>query len=126
LGLPILKFLQEELEEPNDLQRRIFQMIEVQQVRGQMNRKVAAHQSKVKSTFGKGTKKDVFNEGDLVLRWDSMREDKSKHGKFDNVWYGPFKIAKVMDNNTFLLHNLDDTETFGGPMNGRFLKHYFL
>jgi hypothetical protein len=33
LGLPVLKFLQEELEEPNDLQRRIFQMIEVQQVR---------------------------------------------------------------------------------------------
>jgi hypothetical protein len=33
LFLPVLKFLQEELEEPNDLQRRIFQMIEVQQVR---------------------------------------------------------------------------------------------
>jgi hypothetical protein len=30
LGLPVLKFLQEELEEPNDIQRRIFQMIEVQ------------------------------------------------------------------------------------------------
>jgi hypothetical protein len=30
LGLPVLKFLQEDLEEPNDLQRRIFQMIEVQ------------------------------------------------------------------------------------------------
>jgi hypothetical protein len=33
LGLLVLKFLQEELEEPNDVQRRIFQMIEVQQVR---------------------------------------------------------------------------------------------
>jgi transposase InsO family protein len=32
LGLPVLKFLEEELEEPNDVQRRIFQMIEVQQV----------------------------------------------------------------------------------------------
>jgi transposase InsO family protein len=30
LGLPVLKFFQEELEEPNDVQRRIFQMIEVQ------------------------------------------------------------------------------------------------
>jgi transposase InsO family protein len=30
LGLPVLKFMQEELEEPNDVQRRIFQMIEVQ------------------------------------------------------------------------------------------------
>jgi hypothetical protein len=126
LGLPVLKFLQEELEEPNDLQRRIFQMIEVQQVREQVNQKVVAHQSKVKATFDKGTKKDIFNEGDLVLRWDARREDKEKHGKFDNLWYGPFRIAKVMDNNTFLLHNLDNTETFGGPVNGRFLKHYFL
>jgi hypothetical protein len=126
LGLLVLKFLQEELEEPNDLQRRIFQMIEVQQVREQVNHKAISHQRKTKATFDKGTKKDVFNEGDLVLRWDARREDKEKHGKFDNLWYGPFKIAKVMYNNTFLLHNLDDTENFGGPVNGRFLKHYFL
>jgi hypothetical protein len=91
-----------------------------------MNWKVVAHQRKVKATFDKGTKKDFCNEGDLVLRWDARREDKEKHGKFDNLWYGPFRIAKVMYNNTFLLHNLDDTETFGGPVNGRFLKHYFL
>jgi hypothetical protein len=61
-----------------------------------------------------------------VLRWDARREDKAKHGKFDNLWYGPFRIAKVMNNNTFLLHNLDNTEIFWGPMNGSFLKHYFL
>jgi hypothetical protein len=82
-----------------------------------MNQKVVAHQSKVKGTFDKGTKE---------LRWDSRKEDKAKHGKFDNLWYGPFRVAKVMDNNTFLLHNLDDTKTFGGPVNERFLKHYFL
>jgi hypothetical protein len=60
------------------------------------------------------------------LRWDSRREDKEKHGKFDNLWYGPFRITKVMNNNTFLLHNLDNTEIFGDPVNGRFLKHYFI
>jgi hypothetical protein len=103
-----------------------FKMIEVQQVREQINQKATAQQSKLKSTFDKETKKNVFNEGDLVLRWDARREDKTKHGKFDNLWYGPFRIAKVLDNNTFLLHNLDDIENFGGPVNGRFLKHYFL
>jgi hypothetical protein len=40
-----------------------------------------------------------------VLRWDARREDKAKHGKFDNLWYGPFIIAKVMNNNTFLYRN---------------------
>jgi hypothetical protein len=91
-----------------------------------VNQKVVAHQRKFKATFDKATKKYVFNEGDFVLRWDARREDKEKHGKFDNLWYGPFRIAKVMDSNTFLLHNLDNTETFGGLVNGRFLKNYFL
>ena len=84
-------------------------MIEVQWVREHVNQKVVSHQRKVKATFDKGTKKYVFNEGDLVLKWDSRREDKAKLGKFDNLWYGPFGIDKVMNNNTFLLHNLDDT-----------------
>jgi hypothetical protein len=38
LGLPVLKFLQEELEEPNDIQRRIFQIIEVQHNRGSIRK----------------------------------------------------------------------------------------
>ena len=101
-------------------------MIEVQHDREKMDHKAFIHQSKVKATFDKKTKKDIFKEGDLVLIWDARREDKSKHGKFDNLWYGPFRIAKVMNNNTFLLHNLDDSEILGGPVNGRFLKPYFL
>jgi hypothetical protein len=125
LGLPVLKFLQEEVEEPNDIQRRIFHIIEVQQRREALNEKTEAYQSKVKATFDRKTKKDTFQAGDLVLRWDTRREDKPKHGKFDNLWFGPFKVVKVMDNNTFILQNMDDTEIFGGPVNGRFLKHYF-
>jgi hypothetical protein len=76
-----------------------------------LNEKYEAYQSKVKVTFDKKTKtkKDSFKVGDLVLRWHARREDKSKHGKFDNLWFVPFKIDKVMNNNTFLLHNLDDT-----------------
>ena len=101
-------------------------MIEVQQVREKMDHKVVIHQRKVKATFDKKTKKDIFKEGDLVLRWDARREDKAKHGKFDNLWYGPFKVVRVMNNNTFLLHNLDDSYILGGPVNGRFLKHHFL
>jgi hypothetical protein len=59
------------------------------------------------------------------MRWDARREDKPKHGKLDNLWFGPFKVAEVQDKNTFILQNLDETEIFGSPVNGRFLKHYF-
>jgi hypothetical protein len=123
LGILVLKLLQEEIEEPNDIQRRIFQIIEVQQKREALDQRTKAYQRKIKSSFDKKTKKEIFKEGDLVLRWDARRDDKSKHGKFDNIWFGPFKLVEVLDNNTFILHNLDNTEIFEGPLN-RFLKHY--
>jgi hypothetical protein len=125
LGIPVLKFLQEEMEEPNEIQRRIYQIIEVQQRREALDQRTEAYQSKIKSAFDKKTKKEIFQKVDLVLRWDARRDDTSKHGKFDNLWFGPFKVVEVMENNTIILHNLNDTKIFGGPLNGRFLKHHF-
>jgi hypothetical protein len=69
---------------------------------------------------------EIFQEGDMVLMWDVRWEDKPKHGKFDNLRFGPFKVVKVVDNNTSKLKNLDDIEIFGGPINRLFLKHYFV
>ena len=45
---------------------------------------------------------------------------------FDNMWFGPFKVSVVLDNNTFLLENLDDNHSVGGHVNGCFLKHFFV
>jgi hypothetical protein len=62
--------------------------------------------------------------GDLVLRWDARNEDKGKHGKFDHLWMGPFRISDHCGSNAYFLEGLDG-ECFGwGPVNGRFLKHY--
>ena len=60
-----------------------------------------------------------------VLRWDSRREDKGKHGKFDFLWKGPYIIHVVQGNNTYFLKSLDGTNTEEGLVNGRMLKHYF-
>jgi hypothetical protein len=60
---------------------------------------------------------------DLVLKWDAHKE--YHHGKFDSLWLGPFKVDKVLDNNNFLLQNLEGEEVFGGPVNGRFMKKLF-
>jgi hypothetical protein len=38
----------------------------------------------------------------------------------------PLKWVEVLNNNTFILHNLDDVNIFGGPVNGCFLKHFFV
>jgi len=86
LGLPVMKYIQDEIEEPNNMQRRICQIIEVQQARKMMYQKAQAHQDKIKTIFDTRTKEDQFLVGDLVLRWDARKEDKGKHGKFD--FYG--------------------------------------
>ena len=78
----------------------------------------------MKSIFDRKSREIYFKVGDLVLRWDTRREDKGKHGKFDSLWYGPFKILEARANNTFFLENLDG-EYLQQPVNGYYLKHYF-
>lgn len=51
LGLPIMKFLQDDLEEPNDVQQRDCELIEVQQRRELLSEKAHIHKYKVKSIF---------------------------------------------------------------------------
>ena len=78
----------------------------------------------MKNIFDRKTKEIDFKVADLVLRWDTKREDKGKHVKFDPLWCGPFRIAEVRSNNTFILEN-PDGETQQLPVNGKYLKHYF-
>jgi hypothetical protein len=80
----------------------------------------------VKKTFDRKAKRDIFQIGDWVLKWDTLRQEKGKHDKFYSLWTGPFMITQVQDNNTFILQNLEGDEVFSGPVNGRFLKLYFI
>ena len=41
----------------------------------------------------------LFSVGDMVLRWDARKEKKGKHGKFDNLWFGPFIVSNFLENN---------------------------
>jgi hypothetical protein len=84
------------------------------------------HQDKIKKYFDRNTKEDDFKPGDLVLRWDARNEDKGKHGKFDHLWLGPFKIVAYHANNAYLIQESNGYIIGGGPVNGRFLKHYII
>ena len=86
-----------------------------------MFEKSEAHQKEIKSIFDKKEKVENFQVGDWVLKWDVVRQDKGKHCKFGSFWIGPFVIAQVQQNNTFKLE-----EVFDGPVNGKFLKLYFI
>jgi hypothetical protein len=61
-----------------------------------------------------------------VLKWDTPKENIGKHNKFESLWIDPFKISKVCQNNTYRLYNLESDKVFGGPVNGNFLKNFFI
>ena len=124
-GNPSDKATAEIQAEPNDIQRRINQTIHLQQTREEVYQRAQVLQEKLKKMFDKRTKAEDFFIGDKVLRWDSRREDKGKHGKFDFLWRGPFVIQVVQGNNTYFLKSLDGTEAEDGPVNRLMLKHYF-
>ena len=119
------KMIQELQVEPNDIQRKINQTIHLQQTREEVYVKSQVIQDKIKKIFDKKTKADDFYIGDKVLKWDSRREEKSKHGKFDFLWQGPYIIFGYIGNNSFFLREIDGSDLPGELVNGRILKHYF-
>eukprot|EP00253_Pinus_taeda_P024357 PITA_24357 len=123
LAFPGLKFLQDSTEELDDFSRRINQIIELNENRDEVQYKLKKYQSKMKSLFDRRAREREFKAGFLVLRWDYRREDKGKHGKFDNLWFGTLAIVEVKGKNTFVLQNIEGIySTY--HVNGRFLKHY--
>ena len=71
LIVPVMKYIQEDEAEPNPTQRRINQLVEIQQIREGLCDKAQEYQDKVKQVFDKRAKSDSFNLGDLVLKWDA-------------------------------------------------------
>ena len=103
----MISFLQEAQEESNALVRRLKKIIESSENRNKVRDNLITYQEKMKSIFDRKAKEVLFQAEDLVLRWDTRREDKGKHGKFDPLWYGPYRISEARSNNTFILEDLD-------------------
>lgn len=106
--------------------RIMSNLVELQKIREQLVEKSRIHQKKIKETFDRKAKMDSFQVGEWVLKWDALKENKGNHGKFDALWMGLFVISQVQMNNTFILHNLEGEGVFDGPVNGWFLKIYFI
>jgi hypothetical protein len=100
--------------------------VEVQQMREQVVDRIQNQQRRIKQVFDKKAKKEEFRKGDLVLKWDAPKQDKGKHGKFEALWIGPFRISEAFSNNTYRLQDLEGEEVFSSPVNGHFLKKCFV
>jgi hypothetical protein len=78
LALPMEKFFQDYQGEPDDMIRRILQLVEVQQIREQLMDKSHDHQQRIKQAFDRKVRKEDFQLGDLVLKWDAPKQGQRK------------------------------------------------
>ena len=99
-------------------------MVHLQRTREEVFKNTSKFQEKIKKIYDKKAKADKFQLDDVVLRWDARNEEKGKHGKFENLRKGPFKIASYRAQNAFLLKEMNGEDCPGGPINGRLLKRY--
>ena len=95
-----MKLLQRLEEEPNEIQRRINQLIALQEKREEVYNSNQQSQNRMKKRFDKKVKEENFQIQDVVLKWEARIEEKGKHGKFENIWKGPFRVAAFHGNNT--------------------------
>jgi len=73
--------------------QRITDLAEVYHIREQLADKSTTYQKKIKESFDRRAKTYNFQVGDLVLKWDALKEKKANHGKFEAFWIGHFIIS---------------------------------
>ena len=108
LYLPYLQLSQDSRGQPSSIiQQRIDTLLMLEEERDKYKSMCIAHQQIVKRWFYKHKAKEKnFEVGDLVLKWDRENEPKGKHSKFENLWLGPFQVAKKIGEGTYQLQNL--------------------
>jgi len=77
----------------------------------------------MKKYFNKWVKAIEFKIDDKVLLWNSAHPERGRHSKFQKLWLGPFKIAFILDKNSYLLKDMDE-RLFYYSTNGSQLKRY--
>jgi hypothetical protein len=66
----------------------------------------------------------VFQDEDLVLKWDKENELKGRHTKFQNIWLAPYLIHQKIEPGMLKCITLEgDKEEL--PVNDQILKLYF-
>ena len=107
------------------LQVRINTLLKLEESRLKAKEIFKHQQEIVKKCFDKRKSgNNIFEVGDLVLKWDHPHDEKGKHTKFQNIWIGPFQIAEKLGPSTYKLQDLQWWEE-NLPVNGLVLKPYF-
>jgi hypothetical protein len=99
--------LQAEELNSTDIPQRIHALLALEEQRSFALENLKKRQQSVKKYFDKREKSTTFATDEKVLLWDSAHADKGKHTKFQKLWLGPYIIASVVGNNSYLLKDTD-------------------
>ena len=83
LAASVVKLLQEAGSEEDPMQRRLNQMIHLQQTREEVFKNTSKLQERIKKIYDRKAKADKFQLDDVVLKCDARNEEKGKHGNFE-------------------------------------------
>lgn len=73
---------------------RSAQLFELEETRNDAMRQIEQHQAQMKRFFNKRASPKYFKEGDIVLKWDTLKSRPRRHSKFDAFWSGTYIISQ--------------------------------
>ena len=123
--LPTLDFMyQLDMLDEKPMTARLAQLNELEEKRGDVLQKIESHQTQMKRMFDKKASPRNFQLGNIVLKWDELKNRLGKHMKFNAMWAGLYIITGTLQHNAFHFFMLEGEE-LGILVNGIHLKQFF-
>jgi hypothetical protein len=114
----------EDTEDSSPIQRRINQLLKLEEERRKALNQTSQRQQSVKRYFDQSTTMKNFQKGELVLLWNKAKEKSSMHTKFEALWIRPYVIEKILGFNSYMLQDMKG-KILMFPVNGKHLKGFF-
>jgi cell wall assembly regulator SMI1 len=119
------------LDKQNDLSAIVYHDLmmdnidEVTDVRLKALKEIEKDKARVSKAYNKKIKSKSFQVGELVWKTIlSIGSKSNQFGKWSPNWESPYKVIKVIFDNSYLLETLQG-ECLNRAFNGRYLKKYF-
>lgn len=82
------------LGKPKEMQFNLLDQAEY--LREQILIIMVVYKNKMSQLFNSQVKSEVFNVGDLVLKWPDVTEGDVRSGELGENWKGPYRVSKVI------------------------------
>ena len=116
--------IQEGLIREENVKLRLQELEALDEKRLQAQQHLECYQARLSSAFNKRVKPRSFQVSDLVLavRRPIITTHRTSN-KFTSKWDGPYAVQEVYTNGAYKLIDNDGVRI--GPINGKFLKHFY-